>query len=155
LSSNKGRLPGTKAAMRASRSPSSRTFFIHAVDERNAESWMLEVVLQIARSAQSDLVKWYDVCALAARFPRSSISACFPLSICPFVFIYVGAGVVHNVPAGLMFPRVWCAAHVPAPCASAAYVPLVPRPCSSSCGAYVPARPRPCCTSPLLPLTVY
>jgi hypothetical protein len=61
LSSNKGRLPGTKAAMRASRSPSSRTFFIHAVDERNAESWMLEVVLQIARSAQSDLVKWYDV----------------------------------------------------------------------------------------------
>ena len=64
LSSNKGRLPGTKAAMRASRSPSSRTFFIHAVDERNAESWMLEVVLQIARSAQSDLVKWYGVCAL-------------------------------------------------------------------------------------------
>ncbi len=108
LSSNKGRLPGTKAAMRASRSPSSRTFFIHAVDERNAESWMLEVVLQIARSAQSDLVKWYDVCALAARFPRSSISACFPLSICLFVFMYVGAGVVHNVPAGLMFLRVWC-----------------------------------------------
>jgi len=33
--------------MRASRSPSSRTFFIHAVDVRNAESWMLEVVLQI------------------------------------------------------------------------------------------------------------
>jgi hypothetical protein len=24
------------------------------------------------------------------------------------VFMYVGAGVVHNVPAGLMFLRVWC-----------------------------------------------
>lgn len=50
-----------KAAMRASRSPSSRTFFIHAVDSSNAQSWMLEVVLQIERNAHSALLKNYQV----------------------------------------------------------------------------------------------
>ena len=49
-----------KAAMRSSRSPSSRTFFIHAVDARNAQRWMLEVVLQIQRGTQSALVKYYE-----------------------------------------------------------------------------------------------
>lgn len=49
-----------KAAMRSSRSPNSRTFFIHAVDPRNLQSWMLEVVLQIERSSQSALVKFYE-----------------------------------------------------------------------------------------------
>jgi hypothetical protein len=43
--------------MRASRSPSSRTFFIHAVDVRNAESWMLEVVLQI----EAQILKKYSI----------------------------------------------------------------------------------------------
>ena len=38
------KVASAKASMRASRSPSSRTFFIHAVDPSNAESWMLEVV---------------------------------------------------------------------------------------------------------------
>ena len=37
------KVASAKASMRASRSPSSRTFFIHAVDPSNAESWMLEV----------------------------------------------------------------------------------------------------------------
>jgi len=50
-----------KAAMRASRSPSSRTFFIHAVEASNAQRWMIEVVLQIERNAQSALVKHYQV----------------------------------------------------------------------------------------------
>lgn len=50
-----------KAAMRGSRSPCSRTFFIHAVDPSNAQSWILEVVLQIERNAQSTLVKHYQV----------------------------------------------------------------------------------------------